>query len=563
MKNPEELYESVLGRVTDGFDVDWEALEARCPDLGDRWHNLRRVHELSTAFRLVREAAGAEATEPDGASTPAEVSEPLMWGPLRLGEKIGEGSFAEVYRAHDALLERDVALKLACGSDAPEHRRFLNEGRKLARLDHPGIVRVYGAAVHDGRAGMWMDLATGRGLDWRLAEDGRFAEAEVIDVARQLTSALGAVHAAGLVHGDVKAANVLRRDGGVLVLGDFGASVDLRFGASEAGSATPLNAAPEVLRGEPADERSDIYSLGVLLFNLLTGAFPFEGESLSEIRAAHTGREPARLRDLRPDVSLAFAALVDRAIEVDPARRWQSVRELAKAVEELGRGATKHVLRRSGRRSWLWAAALIVALVAGMALLSRTPSGELAFQLNVGLYRTGDATALRTGDRLEVGDALHLRLDGNEAPLWLYLVNEDDHGQVYRLFPLDGVEPSNPLPAGDLRLPGRIEGVEQDWLVTSEGRTESFLWVASRAPLPELETALAGLEGASANRQPRRPSTALPLRGVGGLGASVDATAPGTLTALREIALAGSGDLDNARTRVGIVTLRGGSANED
>ena len=191
------------------------------------------------------------------------------------------------------------------------------------------------------------------------------------------------------------------------------------------------------------------------------------------------------------------------------------------------------------------------------------PAASPADLVRVGLYRAGGAAALRTGDRVEVGDALHLRLDANEAPLWLYLVNEDDHGRVYRLFPLDGVEPSNPLPAGDFRLPGRIGGVEQDWVVTSEGGTESFLLVASRAPLPGLETALARLDGASADRQPRRPSTASPLRGVGGLEASVAATVPGTLTALREIALASSGDLENGRPRVEIVTLRGGPTDGD
>ena len=156
---------------------------------------------------------------------------------------------------------------------------------------------------------------------------------------------------------------------------------------------------------------------------------------------------------------------------------------------------------------------------------------------------------------VELGEALHSETRrATSAPLWLYLVNEDARGRVYRLFPLAGTEPANPLPSGDLRLPGRINGVEQDWVVTSEGGTESFLLVASRLPLPELESALTELEDASGDRTPRKSAAFTdPTRGVGGLGASVEASDPGTLLALREIALAGSSDV------IQIITLRGGT----
>ncbi|MDA8020866.1 MAG: serine/threonine-protein kinase [Thermoanaerobaculia bacterium] len=569
------LFESVVERISEGLEVDWSALEQQHPELTERWQGLRQVQEISDAFRLV----AGQPVESTASGSEREASDPkLRWGSLQLLEKIGEGSFAEVFRAHDPMLERDVALKLARGEHALQHRRFLDEGRLLAQIDHPGVVRVHGAAVHDGRAGVWMDLAIGRSLSQRLEDDGRFAEYEVRDVAQQLTSALAAVHAVGLVHGDIKAANVLRRDGGVLVLGDFGSSLDLRrrvegSGSARPHSATPLNAAPEILRGEPADPRSDLFSLGVLLYQLLTGTFPFTGDSLEAIRDSHENSTPKPLRERCPDISPELAEVVDRAIAVDPDRRWQSARELGDALAGFGVQSTRTTEHRRIPPSWAGVAmAFVLAIVLisiglysaagpstrdagrandvefGTSTIDRAAAGA-SFAgvmapddpLRVGLFRSGRDDALQPGDALVLGDALHLRIRENQHPLWLYLVNEDSRGSAYTLFPLPGAEPANPLPQGELRLPGQLSGVAQNWVVTSEGQTESFLLVASRWPLPKLEEALAEIAAPSAGRGPGGPaSSGLLTRGVGGVGPAVDAGDPGVLLTLRDIVLAES-----------------------
>ena len=583
-QDSEEVYEKTLEHVNDGLPVDWKALEAEHPELADRWHRLRRVQEVNGAFREAQREDGSESRSPT--QHPATVGETAgashsdfseTWGHLVLMEKIGEGTFGEVFRARDPILERDVALKLA-RRDHVGIRGFLDEGRRLALIDHPGVIRVHGAATHEGRAGVWMDLAEGRALDARLDQDGRLSEREVLDIARQLAAALAAVHACDLVHGDVKAANVLRRDGGELVLGDFGSSLDLRQGRSTAASASPLTAAPEVLRGDPADPRSDIYSLGVLLFQLLTRAYPFEANTSSDLIEAHRLEERPSLRELRPSLGRRTCEVVERAIALDPKARWQTAQEFGEAIE---RCEVRSDERRGPRGLALTLVAVLLVLAGSFALNRfRSPTQEnpelpeaervdqeprptsetnptfAAIEsmdsLQVGLYRASEEQALKSGDAVFVGDALHLRVSKNDSPLWLYLVNEDSTGTAFTLFPIDGMEPSNPLAAGDLRLPGRLGDREQDWLVTSAGSAESFLLVASRSRLPNLEQALLGITEASVERS-MDPQTTGTTRSVGGVRPAVEDVSPSRLLALQEVARTEGGVAPHLQ----IVTLRG------
>jgi hypothetical protein len=607
------VYERVVEQVNDGVEVDWARLEAAHPRLVARWKSLRRVQEVGAAFRDASDPGGdAAATLPGAAPaapgrpdpfpgsapprTAASAADPgaQRWGTLELREKIGEGSFGEVYRAHDPVLARDVALKLTRHESPSQRQRFLREGRLLAQLDHPAVVRVHGAAVHEGRAGVWMDLATGRTLAERLEQDGRFTEREAVDVGRQLAAALCAVHAAGLVHGDLKAANVLRRDGGDLVLGDFGSSLDLRAEVEGPGSATPLTAAPEVLRGDTADARSDLYSLGVLLYQLLTGTYPFLGGSAAEIERAQREDTPSSVRSIRPEVSAGLSDVIQRAICVDADQRWPSAEALADALEASS-GASSEVSRAKVSRSGRVAGSLVLVVLAaafvwqfwGLADPPMKAPGKVPAAVEpdaeppgsfsrfdaapslggepvrVNLLRSGRREALRSGDTVGVGDALHLEVSGNSSPLWLYLVNEDAEGQVFALFPLPGVEPQNPLPLGDVRLPGQLGGVDQDWVVTSEGGSESFLLITSRQPLPELERRLTEITTASADRRPSHPGTfaADATRGVGGLEVSVESAAAPALRALAAVAVGESEESEGA-ARVEIVTLRGMTGND-
>ena len=149
---------------------------------------------------------------------------PRQWAHLTILEKIGEGEFGDVYRAHDSKLQIDVALKLSANDagQSLDASKVLDEARLLARVRHPNVVRIYGADHKQGRVGLWMDLVQGRTLE-ELTKTQGFGASEAINIGIELCRALAAVHSVGVLHGDIKAHNVIRRDGGQIVLVDFGA----------------------------------------------------------------------------------------------------------------------------------------------------------------------------------------------------------------------------------------------------------------------------------------------------------------------------------------------------
>jgi eukaryotic-like serine/threonine-protein kinase len=288
---------------------------------------------------------------------PEQHAHATRWGELILLEEIGRGSFGIVYRAHDPRLDRMVAVKLLRPSSGNEHlaSALLREGRTLARVKHPNVVAVYGVGEHDGQAGLWMELVSGVTLEQMLGSHGAFSAAEAGLIGQDVCRALDAVHSAGLIHGDVKAQNVIREQGGRLVLMDFGAgrtrSAEEPIRREILGTLAYL--APELLDGVNPTIRSDIYSLGVLLHHLVTNDFPIRPASVAELRAAHARGDAARLQDLRPDLPGTFVRVVERAIERDPVRRFASAGEMKAALasahgsSDKGRGARSS--RTSGR----------------------------------------------------------------------------------------------------------------------------------------------------------------------------------------------------------------------
>jgi serine/threonine-protein kinase len=253
-----------------------------------------------------------------------------VWGHLLLVRKIGEGSFGEVFQAHDTWLDHPVALKLL----KPEAENWvppaqlLHEARKLARVRHVNVVTVHGADRHNGRVGFWMDFIDGETLATRVAK-GRLSPGEAVSVGQEVCRALAAVHQARLIHRDVKAQNVMRaHDGGRIILMDFGAGEFLGDPMGTRAQGTPLYLAPELLRGEAASAQSDIYAVGVLLHHLVTGGFPVEGGSPAALQEAHKRGERRRLRDARPDLPESFIAIVERALDPNPARRYTSAGEM-------------------------------------------------------------------------------------------------------------------------------------------------------------------------------------------------------------------------------------------
>ncbi len=287
------------------------------------------------------------------------------WGHLEIRAEIGRGASGTVYRAWDPKLAREVALKLLA-PDALDSTDALREGRLLARLNHPHIVRVFGAGNHDGASGIWMELLEGETLDEVLERDGVVGAEEALLIGLDLARALAAVHAAGLLHRDVKARNVLRERRGRIVLMDLGAGHLAADAHGDGGGAgTPMYMAPEVLAGGAATVQSDIYSLGVLIYRLLTSGYPVPAADVAELRSAHAARARVPLAALRRDMPAPAALVIERACDPDPGARHESSAELETALT----AALQHTLAdraatsSSVRRAWIrWRKTIRIAV---------------------------------------------------------------------------------------------------------------------------------------------------------------------------------------------------------
>src|SRR5262249_22218707 len=245
---------------------------------------------------------------------------PAVWHGLELRELLGRGAFGDVFLTWDPKLQRDVALKLVPVAQPDVDALGLEEGRLLARVRHPNVVTVFGAEVSEGWAGLWMERIKGRTLAAIVNGAGPLGYNEAALVGIDVSHALAAVHAAGIIHCDIKPSNVMRDESGRTVLMDFG--IGRRAGAAVAQTAgTPAFLAPGTPRGEPANARSDVYMVGALLFALTTGRSPAPGAA-------------PRPRDLRPDLPEPFLRAIERALEKDPALRWSSPDEMGAALTD-------------------------------------------------------------------------------------------------------------------------------------------------------------------------------------------------------------------------------------
>lgn len=322
--------EALAESVGDGAPIDWTSVQAQATD--EQRPVVRQLRVLESLAHLHRTLPPVEQF-----STPQfdrSSSSPAIgnWGHLALLERLGGGTFGDVYRAWDAQLEREVALKLLRGG-APDSSRLIAEGRLLARVRHEHVVSVHGVGTHEGRVGLWMELVRGVTLEQLLVSKGVSDADEAARACIDLCRALSAIHGAGLIHRDVKAQNVVREDGGRIVLMDLGTGRDLARGDNAVGVAgTPLYLAPEIFAGGAASTRSDVYSLGVLLYHLVTGEYPVRAASFDQLKQAHAAKVSVPLRERRPDLPVAFAKAVDRAIAHDPDARYASAGEFETAL---------------------------------------------------------------------------------------------------------------------------------------------------------------------------------------------------------------------------------------
>lgn len=265
---------------------------------------------------------------------PAPALANALSGEFRLLREIGRGGMGVVYLADDTQLQRRVAIKTLpphLALDPAVRERFLREARTAAALSHPNIVPIYSAAERAGVVYFTMGYVHGESLAERLQREGPLDAAGAVAVLRQLALALEAAHAQGVVHRDIKAENVLLDMAGRAVVTDFG--------IARVSEAQPLTAtgtvlgtvqymSPELVTGEALDGRSDLYALGVLLFRMLTGRFPFERNSASAVLVAHVNSAPPRLHEYRPDAPDALDALVAALLEKRPDDRVSSARAL-------------------------------------------------------------------------------------------------------------------------------------------------------------------------------------------------------------------------------------------
>jgi serine/threonine-protein kinase len=360
--------------IADGRPLDWADAESALETPADRAlvRELRLLAGLADAHR----SAGAVHDEPE----PQRSGDTLtQWGVLEIRERIGSGTFGTVYRAWDPRLAREVALKILRGRETDADGRAVEEGRLLARVRHPQVITVFGADRIDGRIGIWMELVHGQTLEGLLRDRGPFSAREAASMGAELCAALAAVHRARLVHRDDKAQNVMREAGGRLMLMDFGAGEDLASAPHRNHAGTPVYMAPELFDGAKASPRSDIYSLGVLLFHIVTGEYPVTGATTAAVREAHVRRERRRLIDLRPDLPRAFVHAVDCALERDPGDRFETAgameRALSRAFEpEAGTALPETAEVQAPRRPRPWLAALGGLAVMAVAAVAVTPT---------------------------------------------------------------------------------------------------------------------------------------------------------------------------------------------
>ncbi|MHC4503578.1 MAG: serine/threonine-protein kinase [Planctomycetota bacterium] len=270
--------------------------------------------------------------------------------------KIGEGGMGAVFRAHDEGLDRDVAIKVlppSLARDEIYRMRFLREARALARVKHPNLVQIYNVAAEKGLHFFSMEYIDGGSLSVHIVRAEQMPLGEILRIAGQVLSALAAVHACGVTHRDIKSANIMIEPSGRAVLMDLGLAKDeAATGVTTDGMilGTPEYMSPEQAEGVPATPQSDIYSFGIVLYEMATGELPFRGKSAIAVLRKQVEEEAPPLAELRPDLPPEFARAVTAAMRKKPEERPASAMELAGMLLEAGSTPELETLAASAPR---------------------------------------------------------------------------------------------------------------------------------------------------------------------------------------------------------------------
>ena len=395
-------------------------------------------------------------------------------GRYELEELVGHGGMSSVYKARDSLLERNVAVKILheqYNADEEFVERFKREARSAAQLQHPNIVTVIDRGEDDGRQYIVFEHIAGENLKEFLVRNGQLDVREALEIALEMARALSFAHDRGLVHRDVKPQNVLLNGDGRAKVTDFGIARSIEVDTSVTRPGTVLGTsnyiAPEQASGEPVDAQTDIYSLGVVLYELLAGDVPFKGESFVAVAMKHMHEPPPSILEARSDVSPRVAAAIDRALAKDPAQRFPTMAAFATELErcrvELDRGEDSEATMivppkppparpRRRRSRWPIVVAVIAllaigAIVAGLLALDGSNDGQSSTSHPLGVQgvTTYDPPP---GDGHEHNEKVALATDGNMSTYW--------DTEEYRSFAKPGVglvvDAGRPVQATALRV---------------------------------------------------------------------------------------------------------------
>jgi serine/threonine-protein kinase len=409
----------------------------------------------------------------------------VIAGRYELHEVVGAGGMSSVYRAHDRLLERTVALKILhdqYSADEEYVERFRREARAAARLSHPGIVTVIDRGEQDGRQFIVFEHVEGETLKDVVAREGRLPIKRVIELGLQIARALAFAHSHDLVHRDVKPQNILLNGDGRAKVTDFGIvrTLDIE-GATTTGTVvgTSHYMAPEQARGEPVDAQSDVYSLGAVLYELLLGEVPFPGDNFVTVAMRHVHDPVPNVLEQRPDTPLRLASAVERALQKSPADRFPDMRAFISELnacladlEETGHEPTMivraprpapHTERARPRRRWTFglvalALASVAAIVVGALFLRGSSGGGSATPTGTPIPVHAVASYDPYGDNgTESPDLVGLATDGNPSTAW---ETEDYHDRLSSIKPGVGivVDAGHPVELGSVTVTSDTPG---------------------------------------------------------------------------------------------------------
>jgi eukaryotic-like serine/threonine-protein kinase len=327
MTLPEKRIERLAESLGDDEAIDWSSVGDETKRLmSGTLFGLRQIESIARGFRSRRERLHKQ-------DSPSP-SPGFNFNRLKAIERIGRGAQGDVWKAYDPFLDRNVALKLHESAEVGFSARLRNEAKTLAKFQHTNIVSIYGATSDDTYSGIWTELVRGKSLAALVCESGPFSITDMLCVGITLCKVLHVVHQAGVAHCDVKLDNIMREDDGRLVIVDFGAARPIHQESALPVFGTPSYVAPELFADVLPNASSDVYALGVLLFRLVTGIFPYTVENSQELIDLHSRGEQCDVRALAPTLPHTVADALQQALQSRPAQRFANMQQFEQALTD-------------------------------------------------------------------------------------------------------------------------------------------------------------------------------------------------------------------------------------